>query len=164
MKNNIIVPSSQFVDEKFKEYIFRLPFLYEHRDDIYSNVEYFYARLPFTVWHLEKHQVCIGAILKAFDKGEPFRTINKMNNTVEYIAAFAGNPMSGTTTGLKAIVNSNDTIHVERFRYTGFGGLMHRIAVCYEECQFPYRESPLTLHDVISQLDEQEHNGRSVCR
>ena len=106
MKNNIIVPSSQFVDEKFKEYIFRLPFLYEHRDDIYSNA----------------------------------------------------------TTGLKAIVNSNDTIHVERFRYTGFGGLVHRIAVCYEECQFPYRESPLTLHDVISQLDEQEHNGRSVCR
>ena len=142
--------------EKYEEYILHIPFLYDHREEIYSNAEYFYTSIPFVPYLLNKRMACIGALLKAFDKGQPYRTINNKNSTVEFIATFAGSPFSGSTSGLKTILYADDTIEVEKFSCCGYLSLVHRISVGYSDCQFPYRESSLTLHDVIRQLEERE--------
>ena len=152
----IVSKSSPQLDEKYEEYILYLPFLYDHREEIYSNAEYFYALIPFVPCTLKEHQACIGALLRAFDKGEPYRTINTKDNTIEFIATFSGNSLSGTTRGLKTVLYENDTIQVKRFGYCCYLSLVHKIAVGYDEYNFPYHESSLTLHDVIRQLEECE--------
>ncbi len=145
-------PPSLQLREDFQEYAEYLPYLYDHRDEIYSNVDYFYARLPYTIYGL-KQAVCLGAILKAFDKGAPYYIISADGQRKEFIASFAGNPMTGTTSGLKVIV-ANNLVEVHRFGYCGFLSLVHRLAECFNECQLSYREPTLTVHDVIQRLKE----------
>ena len=138
--------------EDFQEYAEYLPYLYDHREEIYSNADYFYARLPYTIYGL-KQAVCLGAILKAFDKGAPYYIISADGQRKEFIASFAGNPMTGTTSGLKVIV-ANNLVEVHRFGYCGFLSLVHHMAECFNECQLSYREPTLTVHDVIQRLEE----------
>jgi len=135
----------------FEEYAVHLPFLYKHREEIYSNPEYFYTLLPFTIYNQTK-AVCIGALLKTYEKGAPYHTISEDSKKEEFLAAYAGNPLSGTTTGMKTVLSADGTVEIERFSYCGFLALVHRLVVSFEECNIPYRESSLTIHDVIMQL------------
>ena len=57
-----VKPSSIRLRDDFEEYTTSLPLLYEHREEIYANPEYFFAKLPYTIYGLKK-SVCIGAIL-----------------------------------------------------------------------------------------------------
>ena len=145
--------------EDFQEYAEYLPFLYDHREEIYTNSAYFYARLPYTIYGLNK-AVCIGAILKAFDKGNPYHIVSEDGKREEFIAAYAGNPMTGTTTGLKVIV-ANNMVEVQRFSYCGFLSLVHRLAVCFKDCGLPYIEPTHTVHDVIQRLLEDSPQHKS---
>ena len=42
----IVKPTDLQLRGDFKEYAENLPFLYDHREEIYSNPEYFFTRLP----------------------------------------------------------------------------------------------------------------------
>ena len=134
-----------------EEYAVHLPFLYEHREEIYSNPEYFYILLPFTIYNQTK-AVCIGALLKTFEKGAPYHTISEDGNTEEFLAAYAGNPWSGTTTDVKTVLGADGTVEIQRFSNCVFLSLVHRLVVSFEESNIPYRKSSLTVHDVIMQL------------
>ena len=154
-----VINSNAHLGEDFKEYAVHIPFLYDHRKEIYSNAEYFYALLPFTVLEL-KNQVCIGAYLKASERGEPFHVINEDSNTEEFIACFAGSPMSGISSGYKTVLNVADrTIQMCRFKDGSFNAMRYQLKVNFQESQLPYHESSLTLHDVIRQLEERDENS-----
>ena len=147
-----VKPSSIRLRDDFEEYATSLPLLYERREEIYAKPEYFFAKLPYTIYGLKK-SVCIGAILKAYEKGEPYHEVSEDGKTEEFLASYAGNPMTGTTSGLKVIV-ANNLVEVHRFGYCGFLSLVHRMAECFNECQLSYREPTLTVHDVIQRLKE----------
>ena len=59
--------------------------------------------MPYTIYGIKK-SVCIGAILKAYEKGEPYHEVSEDGKTEEFLASYAGNPMTGTTTGLKTVI------------------------------------------------------------
>lgn len=156
--NYIVNPSDfPFVDEYFREYAMHLPYLYEHREEIFANAEYFYTPLPYGIYGLNK-SVCIGALLRAFDRGKPYRIASEDNNNVEFIASFAGNPMSGTTSGWKVVV-ANNTVKAKHFRCSGFLSYVYHLAKCFNECDMPYQESSINIHDIIKQLKEHEGNN-----
>ena len=142
--------------EDYKEYAENLPFLYDHREDIYSNTEYFFTPLPYTVYGL-KHATCIGAILKVFDRGTPYRVV-KEDGTIELIASFAGSPMSGSTSGVKVVITGN-VVEMQRFKSGGFLSKVHRMAEGFHESAEPFRESPFTLHDIITKLKSNEEDS-----
>lgn len=136
------------------EYATHLPFLYDHLEVVYANPAYFYALLPYTIYGLKK-ATCIGALLKAFEKGGPYRVVSSDGMTEEFVAMYAGNPMTGTTSGWKTVVKGR-SIEVQRFRTSGFLSMVHRLAECYHEAGLPYAKSSLTTHDVIQKLKEHE--------
>lgn len=154
-----VKPSSIRLRDDFEEYATSLPLLYERREEIYAKPEYFFAKLPYTIYGLKK-SVCIGAILKAYEKGEPYHEVSEDGKTEEFLASYAGNPMTGTTTGLKTVITDGCVAQVQRFRYCGFLSLCKRLADCFHESGFPYRESELTIHDIIEKLKDNEANKR----
>ena len=133
-----------------------IPLLYKHREEIYANAEYFYTFLPFEIYGLKK-AACIGALLKAFDSGSPFRVVNTTEGKEEFIVFFAGNPMTGSTTTTKTVLTANGTIKIQHSRYGGFLSLVKRLAKACEEYDQPYCESSLTLHDIILKIQQQEN-------
>ena len=148
-------PSSIQLRPDFEEYAVNLPFLYDHRKEIYANPEYFFTRLPFIIYGLKK-SVCIGAILKAYDKGEPYLSVSEDSGTKEFMASYAGSPLTGSTSGLKTVVAADGTVEIQLFRFTGFLSLCKKLADCYHESGFLYKESSLTIHDIIVKLKEQK--------
>ncbi len=154
MQYRIIQQDDLHLSNDCIEYATHLPFLYDHREEVYANPAYFYALLPYTIYGLKK-ATCIGAILKAFEKGEPYHIVSTDGTSEEFVAMYAGNPMTGTTSGWKTVVN-NGSIEMQRFRICGFLSLVHRLAECFHETGFPYEKSSLTTHDVIQQLKERE--------
>lgn len=138
------------LNEEYREYYEYLPFLYDHREEIYANANYFYAKLPFNV-HTAAKASCLGVILKACEKGEPYHIISADGKREEFIASYAGNPMTGTTSGTKLVVTDH-VVEAKAFQYNHFMLLTHRLRECLDESELPYVESTLTVHDVIQQL------------
>ena len=138
------------LNEEYREYYEYLPFLYEHREEIYANANYFYAKLPFNV-HTAAKASRLGVILKACEKGEPYHLVSEDGEREEFIASYAGNPMTGTTSGTKLVVTDH-VVEAKVFQYNHFMLLAHRLRECLDESELPYVESTLTVHDVIQQL------------
>lgn len=136
--------------EEYREYYEYLPFLYDHREEIYSNANYFYAKLPFNV-HTAAKASRLGVILKACEKGEPYHLVGEDGEREEFIGSYAGNPMTGTTSGAKLVVTDH-VVEAKAFQYNHFMLLAHRLRECLDESELPYVESTLTVHDVIQQL------------
>ena len=136
--------------EEYREYYEYLPFLYEHREEIYANANYFYAKLPFSV-HTAPKASCLGVILKAYEKGEPYHLVSEAGEREEFIASYAGNPMTGTTSGTKLVVTDH-LVEAKDFHCVNFSSLVHQLRECLNESELPYVESTLTIHDVIQQL------------
>ena len=141
-------------DNEYDEYMAHVPYLYAHRARIYASADYFYVPLPLRIYGLRK-ATCIGALLRAYDRGEPYRTMSDDGRGEAFIATYAGNPMSGTTTGLKVTL-ADGMATVSRFRYCGFGALARRLAEGFHACDHPYREPQMTLHDLIQRLREED--------
>ncbi len=152
----IVKPHDLQWREDYKEYAENLPFLYDHREEIYSTPEYFFTPLPYTIYGL-KHATCIGAILKAFDRGAPYRVVKK-DGTIELIASYAGSPMTGSTSGVKLVVTGN-VVEIKRFTSGGFLSIVHRMAEGFHASVEPFRESPFTLHDIITKLKSNEEDS-----
>lgn len=138
------------LNEEYREYFEYLPFLYDHREEIYSNANYFYAQLPFTVYTAKKASL-LGVFLKAFEKGEPYHIISADGKREEFIASYSGSPLTGTTSGTKIVVVDN-VVETKCFQYNHFMLLANRLRECFNESELPYMESTLTVHDVIQQL------------
>lgn len=138
------------LNEEYREYFEYLPFLYDHREEIYANANYFYAKLPFNV-HTAAKASRLGVILKACEKGEPYHLVGEDGEREEFIGSYAGNPMTGTTSGAKLVVTDH-VVEAKAFQYNHFMLLAHRLRECLDESELPYVESTLTVHDVIQQL------------
>ena len=152
----IVKPYDLQWSEDYKEYAENLPFLYDHCEEIYSNPEYFFTPLPYTIYGL-KYATCIGAILKAFDRGAPYRVV-KEDGSIEFVASYAGSPMSGSTSGVNVVVTGN-VVEIQRFKSGGFLSMVRRMVEDFHESAESFRESPFTLHNIITKVKSNEEDS-----
>lgn len=141
-------------DNEYDEYVAHVPYLYAHRARIYASADYFYVPLPLRIYGLRK-ATCIGALLRAYDRGEPYRTVSDDGRGEAFIAAYTGIPGPGTTFGRK-VIRSGSVATTAEFRCGGFLSLVKRLAEGFHACDHPYREPQMTLHDLIQRLHEED--------
>lgn len=137
--------------EGLEEFTLHLPFLYDERERILASAEWYFARLPYSVYSLGR-PACLGPMLKAIEQGEPFHTSAEEGSAEEFLSFFSGNPATGSTVTLKAVVHADGTVEVRPSRHHGFISTVKRLAEGYRAAPFPYQPPTLTVHDVIESL------------
>ena len=147
--NNTIKKSEVKLQKDLAEYIAHIPFLFKHREEIFASADYFYALLPFRVYGMRK-SICLGALLRSYEKGWPYYVKNS-DETEEFIAYFVGNPLTGTTSGLKVIVSS-DGLEVRKFSGCGFLLFLRTLKDSFSRCELSYKESKYSFFDVLQKM------------
>ena len=152
----IVKPYDLQWSEDYKEYADGRPCVDGRGGERCSSPGCFCTPLPYTVYGL-KYATCIGAILKAFDRGAPYRVVRE-DGSIEFVASYAGSPMSGSTSGVKVVVTGN-VVEIQRFKSGGFLSMVRRMAEGFHESAESFRESPFTLHNIITKIKSNEEDS-----
>jgi hypothetical protein len=109
----------------WKEYGENMPFLFEHREEIYARPDYYYAQTPLSVMFIGR--VYLGALLRAYElesKLFVYPCDKEGCDGVSYIYYFAGSPLSGS---MSANGTCNKCGEMSCFRASSFMKMMHAL-------------------------------------
>lgn len=136
---------------ELEEFARNLPFLFEHRKEVFEHPEFFHAPLPNTVYGLKQATV-LGCYLKACEiPNSPFRPTERSCGGKVFIVSYAGSPLSGTISGVKYCETCGDSC-LWRFTGSGFGSLTGCLAKAFRESEVPEPIQKMTVHEVICHL------------